>query len=201
MIPMWPKNLELARNADNWATKASAFKCAAAILCEEYTTAQNNVPSEGTPTTCRGFQLWSRRLAVALPALVCLGYAIELKLKALLVQADPNVIPAKESLPNTFSTHNLVRLADFAHMDLVDDESEFLKQLTNYIMWGRYPTTKKPEHYVEAHEVGYSHHPDIAFDPNDMAIPLFRFIERLNKEYENRRVNAQSNNDLEAPDN
>lgn len=110
-----------------------------------------------------------------------LGYSIELALKALVVQQDPDVIPKSGEI--RIKTHNLVMLANWAGVTLSSKETELLNRLRDYIEWGRYPTKTKPSEYVESFDDSSLFHPKVSFALREFCDPLFALRDRLSQEY------------------
>jgi len=133
----WPEHIEFARSPGNWFNKSIQFQSAAEILFKAYAEAQRSGPP---PQLNDDFGKWQQGLSTHMPCIICLGYAIELMFKALIVQNDPEVIPENGKV--RFDTsHSLVPLSVQADIDLFEKEDKLLKRLSDYLVWGRYPKT------------------------------------------------------------
>ncbi|WP_201580154.1 hypothetical protein [Psychrobacter sp. Pi2-52] len=121
----------LSRNSLHWHNKASDLFTSARVLWE----AMDN----GHAIEC-----WSTYKML-------MGLSFELLFKAIAMQRKL-----------AFSaTHQLVEIANSAHIRLTTDEKEILRVLTEYILWGgKYPVPHKKTH-LENH---WKHENKVAYD-------------------------------------
>lgn len=67
---------------------------------------------------------------------MCLGLSIELAIKAVLIERDPDII----DVFNKFVSHDLVKLAKKAEIPIDDKETKLLDNLHEMVKWGgKYP--------------------------------------------------------------
>ncbi|GMO45010.1 MULTISPECIES: hypothetical protein [unclassified Bradyrhizobium] len=79
------------------------------------------------------------------PIFLLYGYALENGLKAIIVDRDPSLI-GREKIAAQVSQHDLVSLAELASLSTSDAEREFLRWLTQVVVWkGRYNAPRKPD--------------------------------------------------------
>ena len=127
-----------------WFNKSSDLRAAAAALWMS----QKEEVSRSIVEECGlgpGF-----RMDAAVPGvyLMLAGMSLELMYKSVLVAKATDVPP----------THNLLRLAGSAGVQVADEETALLQILTEAVVWdGRYPVPKQVEHYEKLHELVSQH--------------------------------------------
>ena len=99
----------------------------------------------------------------------------------MIVQKDPSIIPDDGNIP--FGTHSLARLASEAGFLLSNGESKYINRLTDYLVWGRYPTTKNPSKYIDCFEDRERFHPDVFFPLEEFFNPVMDIIKRAEEKY------------------
>lgn len=89
----WPEHINFAKAPINWSLKAAQFRNASKVLYKAYKKAQQYEPEPGTKITDEKYQKATEGKGTKLPIIVNIGYAIELILKAIIIQNDHSVIP------------------------------------------------------------------------------------------------------------
>lgn len=187
--PFWPNHIKAVRNSDSWLSKSYQFKSAAIVLYDAYSKSQRvDFLSLIGVDTRKSVEIaeWQKGLSSVMPCIVCLGYSMELMFKALIVQNNPELIPEKGKV-SFDKSHSLVRLAKQADIVLSEDEDKFLKRLSDYLVWGRYPTKVTPSQYRDFHEDREDYHPAVIFHLPEFYIPNMNILDRICNIYYERR--------------
>lgn len=175
VFPDWPGELEVARNAGNWARMAQSFFLAAEVLHQEQLSGSVSFHKNvGQPLDAAAW----KRLQTEPAQFFCLSFSLELAVKAALVaQGHLSELGSGDSLP--FSTHNLVTLAcQVEGITLTPIQTECLERAADLISNGKYPVGLRPDESVSGVAVS------ITFgDYVSVAAPLYtRFMEAARPE-------------------
>jgi len=143
---------EGARNPGNWLASAEELKRASDLLRATWL--------DELQTTRERFQAFTAgeldrpwEPSVGAPAMTLAAFAIENALKGLMIAARPELVQPDADRPETLfhervKTHDLVRLATRAEVDLSSEEKKLLERLTEFAKWaGRY---RFPVHAADA---------------------------------------------------
>jgi hypothetical protein len=140
-FPSYPSELDVAKAPVNWAMLAQQFWCAASVLEEEMRAVHDHLHS-GVEIEMTEQIL--KRTTLSRPVLFCMAFAIELAAKAATVQATEGAgIAHDQNLP--FGNHKVDELCQaITGLNLSEDERLCLRNATDIIVKGKYPTGKRP---------------------------------------------------------
>lgn len=119
-----------------WALSARRLKRSGDLLFDAYAADLDAMGRGVSP-------LDLANLEIVGPATLLLGLATENILKAIAIQKDPQ--PVKNGKLRDWPTsHDLIRLAEFAGVTLTDEQRDLLQRVGGFVEWaGRYPIPKK----------------------------------------------------------
>lgn len=150
VFPGWPSELDVGRNADNWARLAQEFFCAAIVLNEEFTSVHNRMHSEEQIIMDDHVR---SRINTNAPMQYCLGMAIELATKAVLVRDDPEKwIPQGADVK--FRRHKTVDFIIEIGLKLSESQLLSIQALSDFVIEGKYPVGLQPSDAVSAKSWG-----------------------------------------------
>ncbi|HYZ77947.1 MAG TPA: hypothetical protein VE596_11300 [Gaiellaceae bacterium] len=143
-IPEWLGGIVAgARNPHNWHSSAEELKRASDLLRStwfaEVLSQHERFQAYMAGELARPWEPW-----VGGPAMTLAAFAIENVLKGLLIASNPALVQPSMDQPEilfgaAIRSHNLLRLADDAGVDLSHEEKTLLERLTEFAQWaGRY---------------------------------------------------------------
>ncbi len=83
-------------------------------------------------------------------SVLILAYAVENLIKANLAAGGHQVVNKEGNLRGPFKSHNLRQLANYADLEMSNDEAKLLDYLQGFLVWGgRYPIPASVKGYLE----------------------------------------------------
>lgn len=189
--PMKQMALQTARNPDSWAMMAQEYHCAAKVLTKEWSRVHD---TKGISLDEYNFMC----MHVRRPAYFCHAFSIELMLKALLVQQNPDGEIQENG--KVFSSlkkangHNTVLMVEVLGLKPNSEYVHLLKKLEEYVKWGmKYPITfdtgQYPDPFASGHWTGNDvlYHPHIGGSWQNFCMDVENLYSKLNEEFDKRK--------------
>lgn len=158
-----PSPLEIARSPAGWWTRSEEFYTAGEVLLktrQQYWKKWNE-KCVGREVTDEHKEV-RRLINLETPIVFNLAFSIELLVKAILVQQNPQKwVPDSGNIKFGHKIHDLIK--ENIDIELSDLEEKIAKRIHEYVSYGKYPERSRPGDTIEKHEELFNYHPYICW--------------------------------------